>query len=627
MVSETVLQLCQGTQTVSSEYAKDPTRAPGDIVHELFRSAQKPSSSSHAELGNHSATLEDLERVRQCGQWGPVQPSELFLRAYDSALSCLDADPMANVVSPALMGSYGTIPLTVIAPLADIIRHMSNLIVRAEKEVFLATCSWSPSVGQRLISDALRELSRRAGLRGERVVVKVMYDKAGAANFAHSHVHVKPEAFAGEKIQLPHPSDIPNIDFQVVSMHKPLLGTLHAKFMVVDRKIAVIESNNMEDNTNMEMMTHLEGPIVDSIYDSALITWKLQLDPSLPSLNKPAAEGGLASETAPGDQTFHDAREQHEIANDGKIAQLPEHEPGNPHYDPDTAAEITRMQSVYSAGPNESTLQAISRRLNLACAKDPAPATGPEIQIGEEFTPYIPVSTNSPFPIALVSRPPYGAPNNHSGLVPQNQAWLGCIRNAQKSIFIQTPDLNAVPLYEALATALGRGVEVTYYVCLGYNDAGELMPGQGGTNEMFATKLTSTLTQEQSSLLHIYYYVAKDQDHPIHHTLGQRSCHIKLLIADGHVAIQGSGNQDTQSWFHSQEMNVMIDNEEICRKWREGIERNQNTAKFGKAGKDGVWRDANGNVGAGSTGTPSAPVGWFKGVIGMYKKAQAKGGL
>jgi len=144
---------------------------------------------------------------------------------------------------------------------------------------------------------------------------------------------------------------------------------------------------------------------------------------------------------------------------------------------------------------------------------------------------------------------------------------------------------------------------------------------------MFATKLTSSLTQEQSSLLQIHYYVAKDQDHPIHHSFGQRSCHIKLLIADGHVAIQGSGNQDTQSWFHSQEMNVMIDNEEVCRKWREGIERNQNTARFGKAGKDGVWRDASGKEGAGSTGTPSVPMSWVKGVVGMYKKAQEKGGI
>jgi hypothetical protein len=39
-----------------------------------------------------------------------------FLQAYADALICLDADAMAGVVSPPLMGSHGTVPLTVIGP-------------------------------------------------------------------------------------------------------------------------------------------------------------------------------------------------------------------------------------------------------------------------------------------------------------------------------------------------------------------------------------------------------------------------------------------------------------------------------------------------------------------------------
>ena len=421
---------------------------------------------------------------------------------------------------------------------------------------------------------------------------------------------------------------MPHLDFEAINFHKPLLGTLHAKFMVVDRKIAVVESNNTEDNDNMEMMTQLEGPIVDSIYDTALITWGNTFHTSLPSSNAPATEGGLTTSHQGNEPLFMDreaAREQHQVVVDGQAAQLPEHMPGDPHYDPDLTSEITRMQSAYSPKPNESRLQATNRQLNLPCPKPSSP-TGPEIADGDEFTPYIPISTPSPFPIALVSRPPFGAPNNSNVFVPQNEAWLSCIRNAKKSIFIQTPDLNATPLHAAVITALKRGVEITYYVCLGYNDAGEIMPGQGGTNEMFAGKLVEALSPAERKLLHICYYVGKDQAHPIHHNFKARSCHVKLLIADGHVGIQGSGNQDTQSWYHSQEINVMIDSEEVCRKWREGIERNQNTAKFGKAGEtDGVWRDENGKEAEGSMGKPSMP--WVKGVAGMMKKMQDKGGF
>lgn len=80
-------------------------------------------------------------------------------------------------VSPSLVGSCGAIPLTIFAPLPDICRHMSNLIARAEKEVFLATNYWMDSDGSRLLTDALKELSKRAGARGERAVVKIMYDR------------------------------------------------------------------------------------------------------------------------------------------------------------------------------------------------------------------------------------------------------------------------------------------------------------------------------------------------------------------------------------------------------------------------------------------------------------------
>jgi phosphatidylserine/phosphatidylglycerophosphate/cardiolipin synthase-like enzyme len=549
------------------------------------------------------------------------------LQAFGDALNCLDKDPMSGVVSPPLMGSHGTVPLTVIAPLADIIRHCSNMIVRAEREVFFITCSWSPSVAQRLVKDALIELSRRAGERKQRVVVKMMYDKAGAANALDAHQTVKPAAYTGKTIQLPAPEEIPNLDFEVVSFHKLVLGTLHAKFCIVDRKMAAVMSNNMEDNDNVEMMTHVEGPIVDSIYDTALITWNNHLNPPLPSHAAPATQGGLpTSEHEPLYLDREPAQDLKKIAAEGQTVRLPEHMPDDPHYDTTINGEIKRMQSAYSLKPNETYLQATNRQLNLAC-KHGINASGPEIPEGQEMTPYISSMTTTPVPMALVSRPPYGPPTSHNVYVPQNEAWLSLIRNAKRSIFIQTPDLNAAPLVPALAAALKRGVEVTYYVCFGYNDAGEIIPTQGGTNDQAAQALVKSITHEERKLLKTCYYVGKDQDHPIHQSFKQRSCHIKLLIVDEHVAIQGSGNQDTQSWYHSQEINIMLDSEEICRKWREGIERNQNTALFGVAAEDGIWRDKDGKPGEGYMGNPGKVEGLIKGVSGMVKKMKDKGGF
>lgn len=57
----------------------------------------------------------------------------------------------------------------------------------------------------------------------------------------------------------------------------------------------------------------------------------------------------------------------------------------------------------------------------------------------------------------------------------------------------------------------------------------------------------------------MYWYTGKDQVRPLNAVKKQRNCHIKFAAYDDEVLIIGNGNQDSQSWFHSQEVNVMID--------------------------------------------------------------------
>jgi phosphatidylserine/phosphatidylglycerophosphate/cardiolipin synthase-like enzyme len=174
-------------------------------------------------------------------------------------------------------------------------RHMSNLIVRAEKEVILATNYWQNSVASKYITNAMRELSKRAGARGERIVFKLEYDRGSPKQLLNNHMDVPEKGQLDKAVNLPAKEDIPYIDLQVINYHKPMLGTFHCKYMVVDRKYAVLQSNNIQDNDNMEMMTHLEGPIVDSLYDMALISWNNKLEPPLPSHNSPAVQGGITT--------------------------------------------------------------------------------------------------------------------------------------------------------------------------------------------------------------------------------------------------------------------------------------------------------------------------------------------
>ncbi|KAI2618780.1 IQ calmodulin-binding motif protein [Hypoxylon sp. NC1633] len=703
-VSERLYQLCQSSQSVSSALAQDPSSIPGEVWKKLFGhyNHEHGFKGDVRDITKGSLSSEEILRAQACGKWGSQKPSELFLRVYHDALCTLDGDIACGMVSPGLMGRSGTMPLTIISVIPDIVRHMSNLIARAEKEVFLATNFWQNGVASKYITNAIRELSRRAGERGTKVVVKIIYDRGSPKQLLEPHYVVPESEYTGAAVGLPAAREIPHVDLQVVNFHRPLLGTFHAKYMIVDRRVAVLQSNNIQDNDNLEMMVQVEGPIVDSMYDMALISWHKKLDPPLPKIGAPAAQSGGGSFDAshaaifgpegtirghsavvdpdkmPTGNTFGPEALEQNRAGEGSShsvgtiepstgssngsrpsagngvessrpqgqnshieqdtgtrmapttsAELPEHTAEDPHYDADLAGEIQRVQASLSPQPGETPMLAVARHLNHTVnagfvGSAPAPPCDPR----DEMTPYIPHAAHPPFPMAMVCRAPYGTPNHSSVTNPQNAAWLSALRNARRTVFIQTPTLNAEPLLPAIVAACERGVHVYCYVCLGYNDSGEMLPMQGGHNEAIASQLSQTLSPSAKPRLHWHWYVGKDQAAPLAASSKRRSCHVKLLIADESVGVVGNGNQDTQSWFHSQEINVMVDSPAVCRAWIGALRRNQNTGLYGRvAVEDGVWRDGRGREVEGATGVDPGRFSWAKGLVGAVKRVQGVGGF
>lgn len=287
------------------------------------------------------------------------------------------------MVSPSLMGSCGTIPLTIISTyvkwmyslhnsllthysVPDIVRHMSNLIVRAEREVYLATNYWQNGIASKFITDAMKELSRRAGQRGTKILMKVIYDRGSPRQMFEPHFFVPEKTYTGKAVGLPHPHEIPHIDLEVINYHQPMLGTFHAKYMVVDRKIAVLQSNNIQDNDNVEMMVHLEGPIVDSLYDMALISWRLKFMPPLPSHDAPAAQGGLVSSADHSETDGSlEATENGNLRQPGAVdASAPAHSDNTSRADavtgPSTTDSVTHPQGMTSHQTTGEDLDALA---------------------------------------------------------------------------------------------------------------------------------------------------------------------------------------------------------------------------------------------------------------------------
>jgi phosphatidylserine/phosphatidylglycerophosphate/cardiolipin synthase-like enzyme len=335
--------------------------------------------------------------------------------------------------------------------------------------------------------------------------------------------------FTHPEVALPPRAEIPGVDLQVVNFHQPVLGTFHAKFMVVDRRMALVQSNNIQDNANLEMAVQVEGPVVDSLYDMALISWSIGLGNGLPMIDSPAAEagdaaypswtdsfrrlfdeegrlrghevvmdpermewtdaygGGHVPEDAPVINGLEEAPKPLEPTTDRDSGIAPSPSPSlspppdlpeltheTPLYDDDLAGEIFRVQTSTTPRPGEDPLAPVTRKLNhtknptysVPDAKRPPPSPA-----SHHMTPYIAHPIHDPVPMALVNRPPYGPVTHRSVRNPQNECWLSALRNARKNVFIQSPTLNAEPLLPAIVDACERGVDVHCYICIGYNDA------------------------------------------------------------------------------------------------------------------------------------------------------------
>lgn len=77
-----------------------------------------------------------------------------------------------------------------------------------------------------------------------------MYDRGNPHQIIHPHQPVNADTYTGDRVKLPHPDEIPGIELEVQNYHVPPVGTFHAKYMVVDRQIAILNSNNIQDRVS-----------------------------------------------------------------------------------------------------------------------------------------------------------------------------------------------------------------------------------------------------------------------------------------------------------------------------------------------------------------------------------------
>jgi hypothetical protein len=207
-----------------------------------------------------------------------------------------------------------------------------------------------------------------------------MYDRGNIKQLIEPHQIVPPKDYISSAVNLPAPDEIPNLDMEVTNYHKPALGTFHGKFLIVshridscpsagdvaqvDRRIALINSNNVQDRCNLEMCTTLEGDIVDSFLDMALNTWAIPFSPPLPCLTEPPVK---ASRFDFGDASRHIlAKADLKSAKETAVMNLASYTKKGP---------VGRGPLRTLLWPEGGKLSAITARLSTP---DPALRTGPD---------------------------------------------------------------------------------------------------------------------------------------------------------------------------------------------------------------------------------------------------------
>jgi len=122
----------------------------------------------------------------------------------------------------------------------------------------------------------------------------------------------------------------------------------------------------------------------------------------------------------------------------------------------------------------------------------------------------------------------------------QNAGWRALLRSAVARVRVITPNMHAPSFLAELRGATARGVRVQLVVPQHFNVAQSALMDGATTESVLALPFMARV---------------EVRFHP--------HMHAKYLSADGRHAVVGSGNHDPQSWEHSVEHNVLVDDAAI----------------------------------------------------------------
>ncbi|KAK4626866.1 hypothetical protein CLAFUW4_04844 [Fulvia fulva] len=184
---------------------------------------------------------------------------------------------------------------------------------------------------------------------------------------------------------------------------------------------------------------------------------------------------------------------------------------------------------------------------------------------------------------------------------PLNVQLLELFATAKQEIFLQTPNVTAPPVLDALLHALKRGIDVKITTSERLMILEQLVTA-GTTTDRCMKALTKEHERllyqpldEESGLatlgrLEISYYKPRREPERNANLMAEPvQSHLKLMIVDNSTIVFGSGNMDRASWYTSQELGVAFFSEKLCQQTRQKLKAAMEGRTKILYGKDQTW--------------------------------------
>ncbi|KAI0016998.1 hypothetical protein F4780DRAFT_629576 [Xylariomycetidae sp. FL0641] len=429
-------------------------------------------------------------------------------------------------------------------------RSLLPAIFDAKHEIILVTCFWAPSYTLNALKGVLDELAavRAAKLQRQRELgpeeepmstlkIRICFS---SRSFFQKLFHTSsrdgytyPPSSWATTLGLPDQATMQSglIDLQVKSLFFLPFSVMHPKFLIVDRKTAWLPSCNVSWEPWLEGCIAFTGEAVTGLLRFYWDVWENEAD---------RAE-----------------RLRERFAGTDAQSDLGGRAPARPR----TIAHIGLTSS--------------------------RPLSKLFVQLDEREVPTVLLPSShhrspnfKPLPWHYDPTPPS---------TPLNSAIIRLLDMAEKSVYIQTPNLTSATLIDALLRTLERGVEVTIVTCTGMMVLEQLITA--GTTTSFCVRSLIRRYQELQrhapegpegnngsarpfvdleaqhpglgGLKISYFRPLAASDDPLFSETPVQS-HLKLTIIDSQYTILGSGNMDRASWFTSQELGMLFQSADIA---------------------------------------------------------------